>query len=90
MLLHAVTRSSKNPSMMLGKVLLLIENRLLAKYAGSPEISAKSMRWNPEKRLNRNRASYTSSKGGAGFSLPWFEVPRFGDFRAGAFLMRSR
>jgi hypothetical protein len=45
--------------MMLGEVLLLIGNHLLAKYAGSPDISAKSMRWNPEKRLNGNRASYS-------------------------------
>jgi hypothetical protein len=71
--------------MMLGEVLLFIENRLLAKYAGSPEISAKSMRWNPEKRLNGNRASYTSSKGGAGFSLPGFEVPALVTFALAPF-----
>jgi hypothetical protein len=49
--------------MMLGKALLFIENRLLAKYVGSPENSAKSMRWNPEKRLNRNRALTHRPKG---------------------------
>jgi hypothetical protein len=38
--------------MMLGKVLLLIEDGLLAQYALSPEIAAKSIRWNPEERLN--------------------------------------
>jgi len=38
--------------MMLGKVLPLIENCLLATYALSPELAAKSIRWNPEERLN--------------------------------------
>ena len=52
LLLHAVPRSNKTPSMMLGKVLLLIENHLLAQGAGAPKISTKRIRWYPEMRLN--------------------------------------